>query len=68
MEILRERGLLTVPDARPAAHHFAGLLLWTPRNQTMFAVAALPVDEDELDRLVVAGSGAFLRSCQREDA
>src|SRR5699024_6961448 len=42
--ILGDRGLLDIPDTRLAAHHFAGLLLWIPGNQTMFAVT-LPVEE-----------------------
>lgn len=66
LEILDERDLLAVHDTRFAAQHFAGMLLWIPGNQTMFA-AALPLEEDELNRIVAAGSAAFLRAYRRED-
>lgn len=58
---LADRGLLDVPDARLAAHHFAGMLLWVPGNQNMFAVAE-PLDEEELAASIAAGSAAFLRA------
>lgn len=62
LAVLHQRGMLAVPDPTLAAHHFAGLLLWIPSNQAMFAAATLPIQEAELDRLIVAGSSAFLRA------
>lgn len=67
LSILAERGMLDVPDARLAAHHFAGMLLWIPSNQTMFAVS-LPLDEPELIETTTAGSKAFLRAYRPDTA
>lgn len=61
LETLGDRGMLDIPDARLAAHHFAGMLLWIPSNQAMFAVT-LPVDESELAEVIAAGGRAFLRA------
>lgn len=61
LQILHDRGLLAIPDARLAAHHFAGILLWIPSNQTMFAVT-LPIEEEDLKETIAAGSAAFLRA------
>lgn len=61
LSILDERGMMDIPDARLAAHHFAGLLLWIPSNQTMFAVT-MPLGERELIETIAAGSRAFLRA------
>ena len=61
LSILAERGLLDVPDARLAAHHFAGILLWIPSNQTMFAVSSA-LDETELGDTIAAGCRTFLRA------
>lgn len=61
LSILDERQMLDIPDARLAAHHFAGLLLWIPSNQTMFAVTT-PLGEQELSETIAAGSRAFLRA------
>ncbi|MCS5719373.1 TetR/AcrR family transcriptional regulator [Herbiconiux sp. CPCC 205763] len=66
LQILDERQLLAIPDLRIAVEHFAGMLLWIPSNRIMFAGAALPVTEDELDRIITAGSNAFLRAYQRD--
>lgn len=65
LSILAEREMLHVPDARLAAHHFAGMLLWIPGNQTMFA-PGLPIDEPELAATISAGSRAFLRAYAAE--
>lgn len=65
LSILSERGMLNVPDARLAAHHFAGMLLWIPSNQTMFAVSS-PLDESELVETITAGSKVFLRAYRSE--
>ncbi|MGC0272596.1 TetR/AcrR family transcriptional regulator [Pseudactinotalea sp. Z1739] len=61
LSVLADRGLLDLPDAQLAAHHFAGMLLWIPGNQTMFAVSQ-PLDEPELIETITAGSKAFLRA------
>ncbi|WP_150461979.1 TetR/AcrR family transcriptional regulator [Nesterenkonia ebinurensis] len=66
LTILEERNLLDVPDARLAAHHFAGMLLWIPSNQTMFAVST-PLEEPELTEAITAGSRAFLRAYRVKD-
>lgn len=65
LSVLANRGLLEVPDARIAAHHFAGMLLWIPSNQTMFAVSR-PLDPSMLIETITAGSGAFLRAYRPE--
>ncbi|WP_298324364.1 TetR/AcrR family transcriptional regulator [Haloactinopolyspora sp.] len=65
LSILDERALLDIPDARLAARHFAGMLLWIPSNQTMFAVS-MPLDETELAESIAAGSKVFLRAYRRE--
>lgn len=61
LSILADRGMLDVPDAQLAANHFAGMLLWIPGNQAMFAVS-LPLDETRLAEGIAAGSRAFLRA------
>ncbi|MBM9463128.1 TetR/AcrR family transcriptional regulator [Aeromicrobium sp. YIM 150415] len=61
LSVLDERGMLEVPDARLAAHHFAGVLLWIPSNQAMFAVSS-PLDETELVETIAAGCRTFLRA------
>jgi hypothetical protein len=33
LSILDVGGMMDIPDARPAAHHFAALLLWIPGNR-----------------------------------
>lgn len=65
LAVLADRGLLAVQDARLAAHHFAGMLLWIPSNQTMFAVSQ-PLDASALTATITAGSRAFLRAYRPE--
>ncbi|WP_166354354.1 TetR/AcrR family transcriptional regulator [Phytoactinopolyspora limicola] len=65
LSILAERELLYIPDAHLAAHHFAGMLLWIPSNQRMFAVS-MPVDESKLVETITAGGRAFLRAYRPE--
>lgn len=64
---LADRGLLTVPDPRSAANHFAGMLLWIPGNYAMFAGPTRPVAEDELTDSVQTGIDTFLRAYQRAE-
>lgn len=61
LSIPLERNLFTAPDPTPAAHPFAGMLLWIPSNETMFAVA-LPCDQEVRTASISAGSNAFLRA------
>lgn len=60
LEVLDRRALLQVEDAELAAHHFAGLLLWIPGNQVMFAGAA--VTAEQVVTSTGAGVQAFLRA------
>ncbi|WP_038171536.1 TetR/AcrR family transcriptional regulator [Tomitella biformata] len=64
LQILDDRGLLAIPDTAMAVQHFAGMLLWIPSNQIMFAGATLPVSGEELERIIAAGTTAFLRAYQ----
>jgi TetR/AcrR family transcriptional regulator, mexJK operon transcriptional repressor len=64
LRVLHERKLLTVPDTVMAVNHFTGMLLWIPSNQVMFAGAAKPVTEEQLEHIIAAGSRAFLRAYQ----
>ncbi|WP_016698173.1 TetR/AcrR family transcriptional regulator [Actinoalloteichus spitiensis] len=67
LSVLDARGLLDVPEPLLAANHFAGMLLWIPSNQTMFAAATRPVSESELAPVVDAGVRAFLRAYRRDE-
>ncbi len=60
LQVLHERQLLDVPDTELAAHHFAGLLLWIPSNQVMFAGQARPLREEDLARVLDRGVEAFV--------
>ncbi|MFP3466375.1 TetR/AcrR family transcriptional regulator C-terminal domain-containing protein [Leifsonia sp. SIMBA_070] len=51
-----------MPDPQLAAQQFAGMLLWIPSNQTMFAGATRPVRRGDLKPLVDATIDAFVRS------
>ncbi|WP_221584000.1 TetR/AcrR family transcriptional regulator [Microbacterium sp. G2-8] len=65
LQILDDKGLLDIPDTAMATQHFAGMMLWIPSNRIMFAGAALPVTEPELDKMITTGSAAFLRAYGR---
>lgn len=67
LQVLYERQLLHVADTELAAHHFAGLLLWIPSNQVMFT-GQLPVQEDEIARVIDCGVSAFIRAYSPPDA
>ncbi|WP_324653940.1 TetR/AcrR family transcriptional regulator [Georgenia sp. H159] len=60
LEVLDSRALLEVDDAELAAHHFAGLMLWIPGNQAMFAGAT--VTERQVATSIRAGARTFLRA------
>ena len=56
---LAHRRLLRVNDPLLAAHHFVGMLLWTPINKAMFT-GNNSSSPEELERYAVAGVRAFL--------
>jgi TetR/AcrR family transcriptional repressor of mexJK operon len=60
LAVLDERGLLAVPAPELAAQQFAGMLLWIPSNQVMFTGGTVPVQDDDLQRVIDAGVAAFL--------
>lgn len=62
LDTLHDRRLLDVADSTLAAHHFAGMMLWIPSNQTMFAGEPYPVTEAELARIIETGAAAFFRA------
>lgn len=62
LQVLDARGLLDVPEPDLAAQHFAGMLLWIPSSRTMFMAGAEPLDDQSLERVIDAGSTAFLRA------
>ena len=59
---LAAAGRLSLDDARLAAEHFVGLLLWIPVNRAMFTGDLAPFDEGERERMLTAGVAAFLRA------
>jgi TetR/AcrR family transcriptional repressor of mexJK operon len=56
---LTDDGLLRTEDPLMAAHHFAGLLLWVPLNEAMFA-GQQAWEPEELQRHAEAAVRAFL--------
>ncbi|MFF2012950.1 TetR/AcrR family transcriptional regulator [Streptomyces sp. NPDC058195] len=56
---LTEEGVLRIDEPLLAAHHFSGLLLWVPVNETMFRSAHQHTPAD-LERYATAGVRAFL--------
>jgi TetR/AcrR family transcriptional regulator, mexJK operon transcriptional repressor len=64
LQILDDRQLLAIPDTTMAVHHFAGMLLWFPSNQAMFAGSAAPMTEAQLERVIDGGTNAFVRAYQ----
>jgi TetR/AcrR family transcriptional regulator, mexJK operon transcriptional repressor len=57
---LTHRNLLQIEDARLAANHFTGMLLWIPLNEAMFTGNSRPCTKSELNRLADAAVHAFL--------
>lgn len=53
-------GLITIPDARIAAEHFAYLVLGPTLDRALFTVGG--VDSDLIDATAIAGADAFLRA------
>lgn len=61
MRRLAERGLLgELPDPTLVAYHFAGLLMYKPMNQVMFAGTQAAPDAAELDVLCERAADVFL--------
>lgn len=60
LEGLARRGLLRVSDAKTAAAHFAGLILWIPMNRVMFCGPSESFTPAELERMADDGIAVFL--------
>jgi AcrR family transcriptional regulator len=61
LQRLAERGMLRpLPDPTLAAYQFAGLVMYKPMNQVMFAGTRAGPAADELDRIADQAAGAFL--------
>jgi AcrR family transcriptional regulator len=61
MTRLSERGLLReLPDPTLAAYHFAGLIMYKPMNQVMFAGSRANPDTAELDVIAEQAAVVFL--------
>ena len=58
-DMLSRQGLMQVGDARLAASHFFGMLLWIPMNEAMF-MGSNPRSTAELERYADASVEAFL--------
>ena len=65
-ETLAAKNLLQIEDARLAANHFAGMLLWIPVNNAMFTGNNKPCTRRELDRLADMAVRAFLAAYGRD--
>jgi TetR/AcrR family transcriptional repressor of mexJK operon len=58
---LSDRGLLRVlPDPTLAGYHFAGLVMYRPMNQVMFAGTDAALPQEELDRIADQAVDVFL--------
>ncbi|MER6265459.1 TetR/AcrR family transcriptional regulator C-terminal domain-containing protein [Streptomyces sp900105245] len=55
---LSDQRLLRVDDPLPAAHHFAGLLLWIPVDKAM-CTGSPQHPEADLDNWAATGARAF---------
>jgi len=63
LQRLADRGLLhRLDDPTLAAYQFAGLVMYQPMNQAMFAVTGALPSPDSLDRIADAAVEAFLRA------
>jgi AcrR family transcriptional regulator len=61
MQRLAARGLLRgLSDPTLAAYQFAGLVMYKPMNQAMFAGSASRPNDDELERIAVRAAEVFL--------
>jgi AcrR family transcriptional regulator len=58
---MADRGLLhPLPDPTLAAYQFAGLIMYKPMNQVMFAGTDATLPQEELDRIADQGVDVFL--------
>jgi AcrR family transcriptional regulator len=63
LQRLADRGLLhNLADPTLAAYQFAGLVMYQPMNQVMFAGTDAPPPADTLDRIAAAAVDMFLAS------
>jgi len=63
---LADRGLLReLPDPSLAAYHFAGLVMYKPMNQVMFAGTAARLAPDELEHMADRAAEVFLAAYGR---
>jgi hypothetical protein len=58
LRALAEEGLLDVPDATRATHHFVGLVTSELRTGSFYGAA--PLTEDEMAEIVTAAVGVYL--------
>lgn len=65
LEQLTEQQLLAANDARMAANHFVGLLLWIPINRAMFTGAVDDQSNAELQHYADEAVRVFLRAYAR---
>ncbi len=66
MARLADRGLLReLPDPNLAAYHFAGLVMYKPMNQVMFAGTAARPAADELEHMADRAAEVFLAAYGR---
>ena len=66
MARLADRGLLReLPDPTLAAYHFAGLVMYKPMNQVMFAGSRANPDTDELNLIADQAAAVFLAAYRR---
>lgn len=61
LSVLYERNPLAAAGPTLAAHHYAGIRLWIPSNQTMFAIA-LPLDKEAHAATINSGSKVLPRA------
>ena len=66
---LAERGLLRdLPDPTLAAYHFAGLVMYKPMNQVMFAGTGAQPAEEELQLIADRAVEVFLAGAGRPES
>ena len=65
LERLTEKRLLAANDARMAANHFVGLLLWIPINKVMFTGSVDGQSDAELQHYADEAVRVFLKAYAR---
>jgi TetR/AcrR family transcriptional regulator, mexJK operon transcriptional repressor len=67
MTRLADRGMLReLPDPTLAAYHFAGLVMYRPMNQVMFAGTGARPDAEELEHIADRAAEVFLAAYGRD--